>query len=906
MRRTVGLAVLPLFLLTGGCPPAQKNQSQLNAVKRDLARGAVVGGGVVNQPVHQTDTPPRIDGDLGDAAWKPVRPITDLVSCSHGGPARARTEVRLTYDKTYLYFSYRMEEPLIDSSEVRASVKEHDGEVWRDDRAETFFWFERGPGQGYYQLMVNMLGTTEDVRDGKTAWEPRWESAVKIHEQQKMWIVEARIAFSELGQKHPVPGTRWRVNFGRERYALPDHDSWAKITGSFHQKEAFNSITFWGRRERVPPAALESFEASGGMHHGEVVLSWKSTGDDGTSGRAATYDVRYSEKPVADEAAFSRAKRAVISAFPKPAGQPERIVLGRLPAGRKLYFAARAVDDSGNAGPLARAEEAITVPGGSLAPALLTIEPTLECAGIVVTLKAGDRVDRIRAHYRRASSSRWIPAHRFTLIDRRHAATSLFGLTPGAEHQLKLALGGQTSVTSFHTRPEFVFPEPLRVVEVRSDQKLRAAVKRALPGDEIRVHPGTYRGGLTITRSGTAEHPIVIRGVVRAADVGKPAWKVRGLPVIDGRGKTYNGVLIQGSRQGLTKHVVLSHLQVRNATDVGIHLEWAADCVVQRCQSYDNGRYANVHVNKGGPFAGRHLIQHNHIADLEHASAGYFNDEQTALRRRITYYGYKQDNYVGPGTVFRGNLVEGHVDAVHSSGDESDAPKVHPYLENVRRRWFNHSSDVYDNHIRDHNGDGVEADGVAMNQRVFRNRIERCQNAISVSPALPGPFFFLRNTARDYYESCAKLNTGEGRGIIRNLYFYHNTFARGSRHTGLAAGGAIMTIWRGTPSHNIVFRNNVFTGTRGLISFQGLAHKPDMDHDLWFSTRGEGAFRDARSVFSDGGVPWERRGLFADPKLGPDLRPGRASPTRDRGQRIPGINPRFSGSAPDLGAFEAN
>jgi hypothetical protein len=902
MRGSVWLAALTLL----GCRTTRDGhgQSQLDAVRRDLSRGAVVGSGPANHPVHRTDSPPRIDGDLGDAAWRQARPITDLVSCAHGGPARARTEVRLTYDTTYLYFSYRMIEPLIDSA--RASVKEHDGDVWHDDRAETFFWFERGPGAGYYQLMVNMLGVTEDRRDGRKDWEPRWRSAVKVDQRRKLWTVEARIAFSELGQPLPAPGTQWRrVNFGRERYALPDHDSWARITGSFHQKEAFNAITFWGRRERVPPAGLERFEARAGAHHGEVVLTWTATGDDGTRGRAAAYDVRYSERPLEDEAAFAGARRASLGAAPRPAGLPERIVLGRLAAGRRLYFAARAVDDSDNAGPIARAETAVVVPAGGLAPGVLTIEPTLECAGIIVTLQAGDSVDRVRAHYRRAGSARWLPAHRFTLVDRRHAATSLFGLAPGAAHELKLELGGRSSVTGFRTRPEFVFPAPLRVIEVRNDAELRAAVKRARPGDEIRVHPGTYRGGLTVTRSGTAEHPVVIRGVVHAADARKPAWKVRGLPVIDGRGKTYNGVLVQGSRRGLVKHVVLSHLQVKNATDVGIHLEWAGRCVVQRCQAYDNGRYANVHVNKGGPFAGRHLIQFNHIADLEHESAGYFNDEETALRRRITYYGFKQDNYVGPGTIFRGNLVEGHVDALHTSGDEGDAGEVHPYLDDVRRRWFNHSSDVYDNQIRDHNGDAVEADGVAMNQRVFRNHIERCQNAISVSPALPGPFFFLRNTARDYYESCAKLNTSEGRGIIRNLYFYHNTFARGAKRTGLAAGGAIMTIWRGTPSHNIVFRNNVFTGTRALIDFQGLAHRPDMDHDLWFSTRGEGAFRAARRVFADGGVPWERHGLFADPRLGPDLRPRRASPTRDRGQRIPGINGRFSGAAPDLGAFEA-
>jgi hypothetical protein len=437
-------------------------------------------------------------------------------------------------------------------------------------------------------------------------------------------------------------------------------------------------------------------------------------------------------------------------------------------------------------------------------------------------------------------------------------------------------------------------------VDVRTDRQIRAALARAKPGDEIRVHPGTYRGGLTLRRSGTAEHPIVIRGIVPAREATKPAWEARGLPVIDGRGKTYNGLLLEGTPEKLIRHVVLDHLQVRNAKEVGVHLHRAAWCVVQHCQIYDNGKYVNLHVNKGGAEGGRHLIQFNHIADLKHGRLAITHEEQPG----VTYYGFKQDNYVGPGTIFRGNRVEGHSDGICPSGDEDDANKVAETLDDVRARWFNHSMDIYNNLVRDHADDAIESDGVAINQRVFHNRFYRAQNAISISPAMPGPFFFFANLARDFFESSVKLNTRSGRGVIRNAYFYHNVFARGRQLVDGAASGAIMTLWSGTPSKNIVYRNNIFTGTRALFDFQGLPHRPDMDYDLWFTTKGRGPVKAARARFERAGVSWERHGLFADPKLKRSLKPRLNSAVRDRGVVIPGINTRYVGRAPDIGAFE--
>lgn len=51
---------------------------------------------------------------------------------------------------------------------------------------------------------------------------------------------------------------------------------------------------------------------------------------------------------------------------------------------------------------------------------------------------------------------------------------------------------------------------PLRVVPVSSTPQLTAALKAARPGDRIELATGTYAGPLTLTASGTADHPVVV------------------------------------------------------------------------------------------------------------------------------------------------------------------------------------------------------------------------------------------------------------------------------------------------------------------------------------------------------------------------------------------------------------
>lgn len=504
----------------------------------------------------------------------------------------------------------------------------------------------------------------------------------------------------------------------------------------------------------------------------------------------------------------------------------------------------------------------------------VAITPKYETAGIIVRSDAEGLAIEVSQQDREFQ-----PAHSFVRYDRDHLATSLFGLTPDTRY--KIRIGGKV-IREFRTKKEFVLPRALREVRVSTMQSLQAAVDSALPGTTILVSPGTYRGQLTIARSGTLQAPIVIRGDIKEDIL--PTWERKGFPVIDATGHE-SGILVEG-----VSHVILDSLQVRNAQKHGVYLLRSGDCIVQRMQIYDNGTW-NLIVSKGGATAGRHLIQYNHVADLVHGkfSFDYRGDKD------VTYYGIIQDNQGGWGTTIRGNYVDGHVDGISPSGDEHELKHIPENYPDVLSRWINREVDVYDNTIVNHRDDAIEADGVCVNLRVFRNYVRRAQNATSIAPAGPGPVFFVRNIFAEYNESGVKLNTSDGRGTIRNIFYYHNTYVPW-KYNRLG----ILTIWSGTPSENIVFRNNIFTGDTRAISFQGLAHRPDMDYDLWHAQ----GVDEARSRFKDGGLQWETHGLFANPRMTPGYHLKGNSPAIDKGVRIPGINDGWLGMNPDIGAYE--
>ncbi|OGR65840.1 MAG: hypothetical protein A2X31_00640, partial [Elusimicrobia bacterium GWB2_63_22] len=96
----------------------------------------------------------------------------------------------------------------------------------------------------------------------------------------------------------------------------------------------------------TPPGEVE-IDAQADAANG-ITVRWTAPGDDGLSGRAALYDLRYSELPITDVNAFSAATRVTGLAVPSPAGQPEAATVGGLTGGVTYYFALKTADEAGN------------------------------------------------------------------------------------------------------------------------------------------------------------------------------------------------------------------------------------------------------------------------------------------------------------------------------------------------------------------------------------------------------------------------------------------------------------------------------------------------------------------------------------------------------------------------------
>jgi uncharacterized protein DUF5916/cellulose/xylan binding protein with CBM9 domain len=152
-------------------------------------------------PVFVED-PPRVDGNLDDAIWDQIEPVTDFVQIwpTDGAPASERSEVRVAYDRDYLYFAFKFFDP--NPELIRAKNLERGGRNDRDDHAyislDTYL-----DGRNAYLFEMNALGTQDDATitdEGLTldsfSWDAVFRSETVIDDEG--WSMEVSIPFRQL------------------------------------------------------------------------------------------------------------------------------------------------------------------------------------------------------------------------------------------------------------------------------------------------------------------------------------------------------------------------------------------------------------------------------------------------------------------------------------------------------------------------------------------------------------------------------------------------------------------------------------------------------------------------------------------------------------------------------------
>jgi hypothetical protein len=528
----------------------------------------------------------------------------------------------------------------------------------------------------------------------------------------------------------------------------------------------------------------------------------------------------------------------------------------------------------------------VTVSNAALPPgAAITVgqvivdHPTLETIGVSLPITTGDTNHNatVAVRYRRVGDATWknaLPLLRVRpenlswedptpfVVDEQFAG-SVFDLTPDTDYEIELRVhdpdgGDATRTTTVHTRPvPPANPATPRAVAVSTMGQLNTALANAVAGDVITLADGTYNGSIAISRSGTAQNPIFIRGTSRDGTI------------LNAAGATY-GVNVTGS------YVTIENLTIRSSS-WGMRLGGAQNLVARRLHLTD--------VSHGMDGRGGSKLDYYVCDNLLEAKALWPTTDSTV-------WDFEGIVVVGQGHVVCYNTLSGFGDALSLHQDTAIA---------------NRAIDFYGNEILWTGDNGIELDFTERNVRAFRNRFSNGGNhSMSFQPIWGGPAYAIRNVIYNSKTAPYKFNN-EPSGI----YLLHNTAVR----PGWAWEQLDFT------ATNFVFRNNIFIGTTNGANVTTDISLADIDYDGWLPdgqfrfTQTWTSFADlqARSPNEHNGrllngLPFATSvtiPVSPNTQIAPlDARLKADTNALDAGTPLPNINDGWLGAAPDFGAIE--
>jgi hypothetical protein len=466
-------------------------------------------------------------------------------------------------------------------------------------------------------------------------------------------------------------------------------------------------------------------------------------------------------------------------------------------------------------------------------------------------------------------------------------AGSLISLEPDSAYEVKLNMidpdgGGREVLLTARTLAEPKEPGDAVIFHVipgngggagsEADpfRGLQAAQSHARPGTVFLLRAGVYPASFNVTKSGEPGRPIVWRG---AGD---------GEAIIDG-GAASGGHAARLVSADKVHDVWFERLTIRNGGK-GIAGNGSARVIVRRC----------------------------HIHNVEYGIFATRNDDDTVRGWFVA------DNVIeGPSTWPRTKGIEnargvqitgeGHVVCHNRILRFADAIDTFP-----SRRCAN--IDIHNNEISEMTDDGIELDFAERNVRCFANRLTNVFQGISAQPVFGGPVYVFRNAIYNVVGEPFKMHNSPSGAL-----FFHNTSVK----TGMP-----FFIYTSKAVRHCLTRNNLFIGTGGSFAFESTAKMRECDFDYdgvgggpwrmflkWNGVRFAGiddvrskapAWRhavivDAASIFADGVLaPKDEKAVHQPMDL--RLKPGTAA--IDAGLAMAGLNDGFTGTAPDLGAYE--
>lgn len=212
--------------------------------------------GLPSYEVARAGTPILIDGRIDEAAWVKAAPI-ELVRNLDGAPAPQRTEAKILYDDSHIFFAFRAEDENVWSTRMR-----RDAHLWEEEVVEVFIQADaRHPS--YIELEVNPLGALLDIflidvrrplpyqswNSHGLRWAVRVDGTVDGKPGDREWTCEIALRHRDVvtaPHLPPKPGDRWRLNLYRiDRKPAEVEVAWSPtFKHDFHVPARFGEIVF--------------------------------------------------------------------------------------------------------------------------------------------------------------------------------------------------------------------------------------------------------------------------------------------------------------------------------------------------------------------------------------------------------------------------------------------------------------------------------------------------------------------------------------------------------------------------------------------------------------------------------------------------------------------------------------
>lgn len=196
-----------------------------------------------------------IDGELNEAAWQNTDVATSFYQYfpNDSTTADAQTEIRLTYDDQFIYFSAKMYNRSEDRDYVVPSLRRDFFGNQIDGITLLFDTFQDKTNA--FQFGVNSYGVQREglIAGGfggtSWSWDNKWYAEAKKY--PGYWIAEGAIPFKSLRFKEGKK--QWNVNFYRLDSEAGERSTWQKIPRNYDIKSlAFTGVLEWDEPLKKP------------------------------------------------------------------------------------------------------------------------------------------------------------------------------------------------------------------------------------------------------------------------------------------------------------------------------------------------------------------------------------------------------------------------------------------------------------------------------------------------------------------------------------------------------------------------------------------------------------------------------------------------------------------------------